>query len=863
MIGNRLGKYEIKKWLGGGQFGDVYLAFDTILNAEFALKISRMREDEILMLKDEARLLASLNHQNIVRFFNIDKIEGKFVMVMEYVDGPSLRETIRKEKHLEIEPACEIVRQILEALIYAHNLNVVHRDLKPENILINREGVVKLTDFGLARFIKPGSISASTAGTPLYMAPEAWAGKFSPASDIWSTSVIFYEMLTGRPPFLADNLEELRMRIKEGDYLPVSNFEPKVPEKIQDLIQQGLKPDITDRPTPTDFLNSLTEKKRGIPLTEIAPIKPIPPEIVTPTPTQAEILADLSGPIILFGAPGSGKTTTLTLAVLKRLNDGVRPENILVVTFTNKAANDIKARLRKIQPGMTGLDDLWIGTFHFHGLKILRRWAQRLDFSEDFEIDSPEEIVKRLKIPSPGLYKVKAILNTISIFKAYGKFPDELNLDSRWQKTCVPFYKHYQQLAKDNNIMDFDDLILYTLRLIEENDDIKEFYANKFQAIFVDELQDTNLAQYQLVKHFAAVHNNIFFTGDEDQAIYGWRGAKKELMYQVYKDFPQIRSFILNYSFRLPERIVHLAENLIGKNRNFKEHIVPMAKTESGDATVFPADNEKEEAKFVVREIERLVKEENRNYSEIAVLFRRNVQSRLFEETFSHAGIPYSLIGGERFYTREEIKILTDYLTAVNQDNERLGLEAIGRIFKLDDRNRARLAELIKEGAEKDRSKKIASALKGYKIFKSHIRDKNLLYPVQILDAIVTASGTARTESERSENIKELFRVAQPFARGELSHLLEHIRLIENLDLLDWTKDAVKLMTIHSAKGLEFPIVFLTGMVEGQFPLLKSLNDQKDLEEERRLCYVAVTRAQEKIYITYPQIYQARYQTPS
>ena len=534
MITTKLGKYEIKKWLGGGQFGDVYLALDTILNTTFALKVSRMREDEILMLKDEARFLSSLNHQNIVRFFNIDIIEEKFVLVMEYVDGLSLREIIKREQHIDIERVKEITRQILEALIYAHDLNVIHRDLKPENILVNRAGIVKLTDFGLARFIKPGSISASTAGTPIYMAPEAWAGKFTTASDIWSMTTIFYEMLTGRPPFLSDNLEDLRDKIKTSDFVPVTTLEPKISENIKELIDNGLSPVVEKRPKAIDFLACLTEERKAIVVGKVTPLEQLATTEILPTSTQKEILENLQGPLIVYGVPGSGKTTTLTLGVSQKLEDGMKSENILIVTFTNKAANDIKNRLKKIKIESEDLDNLWIGTFHFHTLKIMRQWAERLDFSEDFDVYTPEEVVKILKIPNPGSYKTKAILNTIGFFKAYGKSSENLDPKSRWEKTCLAFYKQYGKLCRENNLLDFDDLILYSLKLFEENDDIRDYYAKKFQFIFVDELQDTNLAQYQLLRYFASLHNNIFFTGDEDQAIYGWRGACKDLMYQVY-----------------------------------------------------------------------------------------------------------------------------------------------------------------------------------------------------------------------------------------------------------------------------------------------------------------------------------------
>ena len=864
MIASRLGKYEIKRWLGGGQFGDVYLAFDTILKSEFALKVSRMRDDEIVMLKDEARLLASLNHPNIVRFYNIDAIDGKFVLVMEYVAGLNLREMIKQEGRLTLGKSSAILQQVLSALDYAHRLNVIHRDLKPENILIARDGCVKLTDFGLARFIKAGSISASTAGTPIYMAPEAWAGKFSSASDIWSATAVFYEMLTGRPPFLSDNLEELHARIRTGDFVPPATFEPTLPAAIMALIDKGLSPVSDHRPGPPDFAARLSLDEGAIVVSRIDGHRtaPLPPGI-TPTPAQQEILDSLAGPILVFGAPGSGKTETLTLGLVKKMNEGMNPGDIMVVTFTNKAAQDIKDRLKKAIPREEGVDDVWVGTFHFQALKVLRRWAPRLDYSDDFEVLAPDQIVSSGSIPNPGPHRTKAILSAIGCFKANGLGPDEVEPKSRWDKECLVFYRNYQQLCRQNNVMDFDDLILNTLKLLEGHEDVRSYYAEKFKFVFVDELQDTNPAEYRLLRHFSSINNNIFFTGDEDQAIYGWRGARKDLMYEVYKDYPSIRTFVLNRSFRLPQRIVELAQSLILRNKDFKEHVIPISKTDLGRVVVYPAAHDNDEAVFVVKEISSLVKKKERCYADCAILYRRNVQSRPFETALSEQRIPHTLIGGERFYTRSEVKMFIDYLTALEEGDERLARESISRILNLDANQQEKLAAMVEKPEPAERSRKLDTAVKCLDIFRSQAREKDLLYPVQILDAIVTTSGAARSDTARSENIKELFRVAKPFPPGELGHLLEQVRLIENLDLADWSRDAVRLLTVHSAKGLEFPVVFLTGMIEGQFPMLRSLNDPRDLEEERRLCYVAITRARETLYLTYPKVHYGRLHNPS
>jgi DNA helicase-2/ATP-dependent DNA helicase PcrA len=834
MLLKKLGKYEIKDWLGGGRFGDVFLARDTILDKYFALKISRMRKEEIAMLKDEAKLLASLSHLNIVRFYNIDFIEHKLVLVMEFIRGKTLRDIITNGG-IDINESLIIITQIISAVQYAHKNNVLHRDLKPENILIEEgkeKNIVKVTDFGLARFIKSGSISASTAGTPIYMAPEAWSGSFNEKSDVWSIGVMFYELLTGIPPFLADNLDTLRDKIEKNKFLVPTMLRPAIPEYIEDLIMKSLSVNPQSRPVTAELLQKLTGKGESIKVKAGFTLAEKETRMLSLTPAQLDVINAVDGKVLLLGQAGCGKTTTLAYAIARLIEKGMPVMKILVCTFTNKAANDIKERLlrcKKFSPY-----DLWIGTFHTIGLRILRRDVERLDISADFNICEPKKIFAKMQIET-GKYRANAIIKFIERLKAKNITPDKFKPKNNWQKTCHVIYQAYQKYLKEHNLLDYDDLIIYAIKLLEEYSDIKDFYNSKFDYIFVDELQDINPAQYRLINLLSK--HNLFLTGDEDQAIYGWRGADRDFIYRIPKDYKDIKSFYLTKSFRLPQAILEIANNLMLRETT------AIPKPDSGDIFVYAAKSEKDEANYVVKEIKNLRKQ-NFHYHDIALLYRMNYISRIYEEAFIKSRIPHTLIGGTSFYERADIKPLMEYLELLDHyathrkiDNK-LTAEFIAKstnLFKLKKKN----IERIK------------------KIFEHHLENRTVLSPAAIINEIIS------TANLKGENIDEMLALSKDYAHPGITGFLSEIRLIQELDLANWGKDTVKLMTIHGAKGLEFPVVFVVDFAEDIFPLTKKMAAQKELEEERRLAYVALTRAQNKLYILYPKGRYGRYKKQS
>ncbi len=827
MLLKRLGKYEIIEWLGGGRFGDVFLAYDTIIEAQFALKISRMRREEIVMLRDEAKLLASLNHPNIVRFYNIDIIDNKFVLVMEYIRGRVLREII-KGGGIEVEQAKGILSQTLEAISYAHNLGVLHRDLKPENILLTEDNIVKITDFGLARFIKSGSLAASTAGTPIYMAPEAWAGSYSEKSDIWSIGVILYELLTGIPPFLDDSLDGLKKKILSGSLLVPRLVRSDIPDYLDELIIQCLNPTPGARPNANEILRRLKKKTRGIKIEKPAIIATKKPREITLSPDQEAIINSIDGKLLVLGQAGCGKTTTLIYSLRRLIERGVSPSRLLVCAFTNKAANDIKERLGEL---VSQSYNLWIGTFHTLALRILRRDGERIDISEDFVVEEPKRLFSSLDFRT-GKYRLNAIIKAIGLLKARGITPEGFKPQNQWEEECLRVYKQYQAYLKENNILDYDDLIIYATELLKEFPDLREFYQELFEYLFVDELQDINLAQYNLIS--LLVKNSFFFTGDEDQAIYGWRGADKKLLYRVPQDFPETKVFNLNRSFRLAQSILDVANCIMHRDTTAIPNL------DTADVIVYAATSPDDEIDYIVREMKELL-ELDFAYKDIAILYRMNYLSRGYEEGLRKAGIPYTLISGVSFPQVAELKPIMEYL------------EMLAGYISGEDRKDFSKRAIAVLGIKK------RAVARAEKVIEYQTQNLNLLSPYNIIREIIALTKL------KGENINQFLEFAKNYPDSALTinRFLSELKLVQEMDLANWTKDTVKLMTVHSAKGMEFPVVFLVDLTEDIFPMTKSLSSVGEIEEERRLCYVAITRAQKRLYLLYPKYRAGRQQLPS
>lgn len=553
---------------------------------------------------------------------------------------------------------------------------------------------------------------------------------------------------------------------------------------------------------------------------------------------QKEAVLATEGPMIILAGAGSGKTRVLTYKVIYLIKEkGVSPDNILMVTFTNKAAQEMKERIRKETSGSVA-----ISTFHSLCAKILRIDGKFIEIPNNFIIyddqdqtDAIKESYKHLGI-SAKEYKPSSILATISQAKNELLEPEDYKTMARgnFQEVAASVYPLYKKILKENNALDFDDLILKTVELLRNNKNILSKYQDKFKYILVDEYQDTNHAQYTLTKLLSGLHENITVVGDFSQSIYSFRGADFQNLKKFNGDFKNVRTFKLSQNYRSTQKILDAASSVISKNTSHPVLSLWTEKEKGENIILYEARNENNEAEFIINEVMNIKYQDKKmKFSDFAVLYRTNAQSRAIEEVFLHQGIPYMLIGGTRFYERREIKDILAYLRFLVNPKDGISRK---RIEKLGKGRFEKFEEFIKE----------VDINKGtIQIMDSLIRKVEYLSMFDEKD---------EEDRERLENIKELRSVAIEFP--DISQFLENVSLVEQEYLPDKPKgdekkDAVNLMTFHAAKGLEFPVVFMVGMEEGLFPHSRSLMDRNELEEERRLCYVGITRAEEKLYLSF------------
>jgi DNA helicase-2/ATP-dependent DNA helicase PcrA len=553
---------------------------------------------------------------------------------------------------------------------------------------------------------------------------------------------------------------------------------------------------------------------------------------------QQKAVAYIQGPELILAGAGSGKTRVLTYKVAYLIKEKhISPNQILMVTFTNKAAGEMKERIKKLLTSNFELP--FAGTFHSLCAKILRRDGKYIGIPVNFLIydtndqkDAIKEVMIALDI-SQKYYSPNAVLATISQAKNELISPLEyLNIArGRFQETVAQIYLSYQKLLHENLALDFDDLLMITVNLFKEAPQILEQYTQKYQYILVDEYQDTNTAQYTLTKLLSKQALHLCVVGDASQSIYAWRGANFQNVVNFQKDFKNCQTFLLEQNYRSTQNILSSAFEVISKNTTHPV-LKLWTKNETGEKVcVYSARNETDEALFILSQIEKF----QLQYPQVAVLYRTNAQSRVIEEVFLHAGVPYILIGGVKFYDRKEIKDVLAYLKLINNPADSVSIKRIEKIGK----TRAKA------------------------FWESQAKIHTDTSTTDILDAVLKATKymdffDPKNEEDlmRIENVKELKSVAKEFS--SLTQFLENVALVEaeylpadQKKLNDGRKNAVTLMTMHAAKGLEFPVVFMIGMEEGLFPHSRSLLDNKELEEERRLFYLGITRAKNKLYLTY------------
>lgn len=562
---------------------------------------------------------------------------------------------------------------------------------------------------------------------------------------------------------------------------------------------------------------------------------------------QLQAVIQNDGPMIILAGAGSGKTRVLTYKVINLIKEGVDPDNILMVTFTNKAASEMKERMGKFfeKEDKPFSQNPTIATFHALCAKILRIDGEQIGIPKNFLIyDTPDqkdaikEAFNLLGI-STKEYKPASVLATIS--QAKNELITELEYPQfargHFQEVVSRVYLIYQKILKENGALDFDDLILKTVELFKKNTNILEKYQNKFMYILVDEYQDTNHAQYLLTKMLSQKWNNICVVGDFSQSIYSFRGADFLNLSKFKEDFKNTKTFSLSQNYRSTQKILDSAYSVISRNNTHPVLDLWTENKQGEDVSVFEALNEQREAEFIVESIAKIKYQyPNLKYYDFAVLYRTNAQSRSIEEVFLHQTVPYILIGGTRFYERKEIKDVLAYLRVLANAKDKISLKRVEKLGK------GRFIKFLE--------------------FKEQSVDLTNQNTIDLMDSVLKTTDYLSMYDEkdeedlaRLENIKELRSVAISFP--DLGNFLENVSLVEqeylpdNIEDANGKKDAVNLMTLHAAKGLEFAVVFMVGMEEGLFPHSRSLMDKHELEEERRLCYVGMTRAKEKLFLTY------------
>ena len=597
---------------------------------------------------------------------------------------------------------------------------------------------------------------------------------------------------------------------------------------------------------------------------------------------QKEAVLATDGPCLVIAGAGSGKTKVLTHKIAYDIESGIKPWNILAITFTNKAANEMKERIEKLIGDAA--KDLWMGTFHSICVRILRRYIDRIGYKTDFVIfDTSDqktlikECLKTLKVDDK-IFTDRGVLSEISNGKnemlepkAYGvKYAGDFR-----KKTIAEIYELYQRRLRENNAIDFDDIINFTIKILSENPDVLDYYTEKFKYILVDEYQDTNKAQFTLVSLLASKYGNVTAVGDNDQGIYSFRGADISNILNFERDFPGTKIIKLEQNYRCTGNILKAANAVIKHNENKYDKKLWTENEEGHLPCIYCGEDEYDEGRYIVEQINHLKTEEYYKNSDFTILYRMNAQSRAIEDILMREGIPYKVIGGLKFYERKEIKDIIAYLRLIHNSADNLSLKriinepkrgigktSIEQIQEISDKTGNSMYEIIRNAQEYgltrvySNSRDFIEQMEYLKSKKDELKISDL-----IKETLNKTGYTKALENENSveaetriENLEEFLTVAIEFeeesADNTLAEFLENITLSSDIDGMEDQDNSITLMTLHSAKGLEFPVVFLVGMEEGIFPGYKSIGEPQALEEERRLFYVGITRAKQYLYLT-------------
>ena len=610
-------------------------------------------------------------------------------------------------------------------------------------------------------------------------------------------------------------------------------------------------------------------------------------------PVQQKAVLETEGPLLVFAGAGSGKTRVLTYRIAYLVQQkGVSPWNIFAVTFTNKAANEMRERVERLLGG--GVRGAWVSTFHSACVRILRQHIERLGFQKNFVIFDDQDQERHLKALIRELqldfrmFHPRAVQSTLDHLKNEGIMPDQFHPSqfNIFQKRVALIYERYQEDLRRNNALDFGDLLLFVTILFRRFPEILKSYQERFRYVMVDEFQDTNLIQYRLIRQLVQGHRNVCVVGDDDQSIYRWRGAEVGNILNFEKDFPETKVITLEQNYRSTRTILQAANQMVSKNRSRKKKVLWTNNPEGNLLTLYVAEDEGDEARFVVRKIAEecdfssspgLGGRSSKPYREIAVFYRINAQSRAIEDELVRLRIPYTVVGGMKFYERKEIKDILAYLRVIVNPSDGLSLKRIINIpargigektvEKVEALSREKgvpVYEGVKRALQEGwlspvAQEKLEEFINLMEEFREEMKSLSIS---QLASSLLTKTGYLQRLKEEGtdealskvENIDELINVMMEFEHGDeegsLEAFLDKVSLVSDVDLYEDKGNRVSLMTLHCAKGLEFPVVFIVGMEEGLLPHYRRGDEIEDLEEERRLCYVGITRAKEKLFLS-------------
>jgi len=609
-------------------------------------------------------------------------------------------------------------------------------------------------------------------------------------------------------------------------------------------------------------------------------------------PLQRKVVEHPGGPLLVIAGAGSGKTRVIVCRIARLIfHTGVSPENILVVTFTNKAAGEMKERILRLSPPLDlypvekgvrrkGLEGLWIGTFHSICLRLLRRHSRTIDYKNDFaifdkadQLSLVKECIRELDI-NEDIYPASSISRRISYLKGRLVTPEEFERHAYgfgMDEKVLKVYRLYQDKLFKNNAMDFDDLIMRCIDLFEKDRGILEEYQDQFRHILVDEYQDTNPSQYRLIKLLSGRHQNLCVVGDDDQSIYRFRGAELQNILSFERDFPSATVIRLEQNYRSTATILHVAGQLIKRNSGRREKRLWTERPSGEPVLYYRARDERDEADYVVEAIKSMI-EDGRRPGDFAVLYRTNAQSRVLEEAMRDGAIPYIIIGGIRFYERREVKDILAYVRAsltpdndvilkriINVPHRGIGTSTLEGLEEYSRTHRVSLYEAACQIApENSRIEKFVEMMERLKELVLKLSPSEFIEKVFELTGFIDFLERDGDSDDRIENVMELLGAVRKYEERHpdsgLQGFLDEVSLLSDTEGFsksgERNPECVSLMTLHSAKGLEFPVVFITGLEEGILPHIRSMEDEADIEEERRLCYVGMTRAIERLYLT-------------